>query len=61
LIVGTQRHACRLAAAAFQHGSLRVRTDFFTRPPRISAAQLSALWARSPETDPPFTDAVLLA
>jgi len=45
----------------FQHGALRVRTDFFTRPPRVTAGQLSTLWDRPPRTDPPFTDAVLLA
>lgn len=45
----------------FQHGAMRVRTDFFTRPPRISPTQLAALWAQPPVTDPPFVDAVLLA
>jgi hypothetical protein len=45
----------------FRHESLRVRTDFFTRPPRVSAEQLSVLWERPPKSDPPFTDAVLLA
>lgn len=45
----------------FQSGPIRVRTDFFTRPPRISTEQLAALWEQPPMTDPPFIDAVLLA
>jgi len=29
----------------FQFGDLRVRTDFFTRPPRVSAGELTGLWS----------------
>jgi hypothetical protein len=39
----------------FQHGGLRVRTDFFTRPPRVSPEDLERLWREQEERDPPFT------
>jgi len=29
----------------FQHGDLRVRTDFVTRPPRLSPDLLAAVWS----------------
>jgi len=35
----------------FRHQNLRVRTDFVTRPPRLSAARLEALW-RQRSSDP---------
>ena len=40
---------------------LRVRTDYFTRPPRIAAAELAALWREQNGRDPPFVGARLLA
>jgi len=36
------------------HG-LRVRTDFSTRPPRLSGAELEELWAQQDQRDIPFT------
>jgi hypothetical protein len=45
----------------FRERGLRVRTDFFTRPPRISAAALARLWREQEGRDPPFVDAVTLA
>ncbi len=39
----------------FAQGGLRVRTDFFTRPPRVSAADLEALWREQDGRDPAFT------
>ena len=40
---------------------LRVRTDFFTRPPRIGAAELARMWREQEGRDPPFVDAPMLA
>jgi hypothetical protein len=45
----------------FRHGPLRVRTDFFTRPPRVSADELARTWREQEGRDPPFTDARILA
>ncbi len=45
----------------FRSRELRVRTDFFTRPPRISAADLARLWREQEGRDPPFVDVVMLA
>lgn len=47
----------------FRTETLRVRTDFVTRPPRIAPAALAALWtaAESARQEIPFTDAVTLA
>jgi len=45
----------------FRHGELRVRTDFFTRPPRIGADELRRMWKDQEGRDPPFTDARILA
>lgn len=44
----------------FRNASLRVRTDFVTRPPRIDAATVARFWS---ETDPqrPVVDPVALA
>ena len=47
----------------FRTETLRVRTDFVTRPPRVTPASLEALWAHA-EAVPvpvPFTDVVTLA
>jgi hypothetical protein len=38
----------------FQEDPLRVRTDFFTRPPRLSPADLSRIWQEQEASDPPF-------
>ena len=43
-----------------RHGS-RVRTDFFTRPPRVAAVDLARMWAEQEGRDPPFTDARMFA
>jgi hypothetical protein len=40
---------------------LRVRTDFFTRPPRVRPPELARMWRDEEGRDPPFTDALLLA
>lgn len=45
----------------FQRDGLRVRTDFFTRPPRMSRAALERMWKDQEGRDPPFTDARTLA
>lgn len=39
----------------FHADGLRVRTDFFTRPPRVSAADLTNLWHEQEGKDPAFT------
>jgi hypothetical protein len=45
----------------FQHDVLRVRTDFVTRPPRLSSETLAALWSGQEGRDLPFVDACHLA
>jgi hypothetical protein len=45
----------------FRSGELRVRTDFFTRPPRISSDELARMWREQDGRDPPFTDARITA
>ncbi len=40
----------------FYREGLRIRTDFFTRPPRISPDQLAVLWKQQEESDLPVTD-----
>ena len=45
----------------FREAGLRVRTDFFTRPPRVSPAGLERMWTDQEGRDPPFTDARMLA
>jgi len=45
----------------FREAGLRVRTDFFTRPPRIAAGELERMWAEQEGRDLPFTDARILA
>ncbi len=45
----------------FQSLEARVRTDFFTRPPRVAAADLARMWAEQEGRDPPFTDARIFA
>jgi hypothetical protein len=38
----------------FQRDLLRVRTDFFTRPPRLSSADLIRIWKEQENISPPF-------
>ena len=38
----------------FEHGGMRVRTDFVTRPPRVHQADLAELWREQEGKDPPF-------
>ena len=47
----------------FREEKLRVRTDFVTRPPRITPTSLQALWdkAEAERKPVPFTDVVTLA
>lgn len=45
----------------YQAGEVRVRTDFFTRPPRVTAAALASLWREQEGRDPPFTGPEILA
>lgn len=40
---------------------LRLRTDFVSRPPRLSAKELEALWESAARHDPPVVDLVALA
>jgi hypothetical protein len=40
----------------FQEGALRIRTDFFTRPPRIPADRLAELWTEQEDRGVPFLD-----
>jgi hypothetical protein len=40
----------------FRDGDLRVRTDFFTRPPRLTASDVARLWTEQIGRDPPFVD-----
>jgi hypothetical protein len=39
----------------FQADGMRVRTDFFTRPPRVPPEELTQLWREQEGRDPPFT------
>lgn len=45
----------------FWRADLRVRTDFFTRPPRVSARELENMWLEQEGRNPPFTSARMLA
>ena len=45
----------------FKTSELRVRTDFFTRPPRISSDELARMWREQDGRDLPFTDARITA
>lgn len=45
----------------FREAGLRVRTDLFTRPPRVAREELERMWADQEGRDPPFTDARILA
>ena len=39
----------------FRASGVRIRTDFFTRPPRVSPEDLAQLWRDQEGRDPPFT------
>ncbi len=41
----------------FRHGPMRIRTDFVTRPPRLTPAALDELWRQQQDCDLPFVDA----
>jgi hypothetical protein len=41
----------------FHEGPLRIRTDFFTRPPRLTALEVKHLWQRQAGQGLPFVDA----
>jgi len=45
----------------FRRAGLRVRTDFFTRPPRIHPNELAQMWSEQEGRDPPFTSERILA
>ncbi len=45
----------------FSYEGLRVRTDFFTRPPRLSETDLNRIWREQEGHHPPFVGAVDLA
>lgn len=45
----------------FRNAGLRVRTDFFTRPPRVLPGELARMWTEVSGSDPPFTGARVLA
>ncbi len=45
----------------FVHDSLRIRTDFVSRPPRINAERLAAIWIEQENREIPFVDLVDLA
>jgi hypothetical protein len=45
----------------FVQAGLRVRTDFFSRPPRVTADELRRLWREQEGRDPPFIGARMLA
>ncbi len=42
-------------------GNIRVRTDFCTRPPRLAAAEIRAMWTEQEGREYPFVSARLLA
>lgn len=45
----------------FSHNEIRVRTDFVTRPPRITDSLLTKLWLSYDKKDIPFVDIKTLA
>jgi len=45
----------------FHDDTMRVRTDFFTRPPRLSEKELAAIWKEQSSNHPPFVNLVQLA
>jgi len=45
----------------FPHDGVRVRTDFFSRPPRLGSERMRQMWDELDGSDPPFTPAADLA
>lgn len=45
----------------FRLDGLRVRTDFFTRPPRISQTELESIWKEQEGRNPPYIDVIHLS
>jgi hypothetical protein len=45
----------------FMRDSLRIRTDFVSRPPRISAERLAAIWSEQEHRELPYVDLADLA
>jgi hypothetical protein len=45
----------------FAQGGMRIRTDFVSRPPRITAHQLASMWETAASTGSPVVDVVPLA
>jgi len=45
----------------FMHEGIRIRTDFVSRPPRISAERLTDIWAEQESREFPFVDLADLA
>jgi hypothetical protein len=45
----------------YRERGLRVRSDFFTRPPRVTPEALARTWRDQEGRDPPFVDVVTLA
>jgi hypothetical protein len=45
----------------FAHDALRVRTDFFTRPPRLNQSELEAMWQEQSGHRLPYLNLVQLA
>lgn len=45
----------------FRHKGLRVRTDFFSRPPRIASERLKQVWEEQQNSDLPFVNVIDLA
>ena len=45
----------------FHYKSLRVRTDFFSRPPRVSSERLKQIWEEHENSDLPFVNVIDLA
>jgi len=44
----------------FPHNMLRVRTDFFTRPPRLNETELATMWKEQTDHHPPYVNLVQL-
>ena len=45
----------------FMQGSLRIRTDFVSRPPRIPPQRLAKIWVEQEKREIPFVDSADLA
>lgn len=45
----------------FLHDTIRVRTDFFTCPPRLNETERAAIWGEQTDRHPPYVNLVQLA